>query len=79
MFGYCQFGKLGLGDNQNRNIPTQILNFKVKQQAAGANHTVIIYLENNIWTFGYNEYGQLGLGDNKNINKPTQILNLKAK
>ena len=26
-FGYNDYGQLGLGDNQNRNIPTQILEY----------------------------------------------------
>lgn len=44
-------GQLGLGDNEHRNIPIQIPNLKAKQIAAGANHTLIIDNENNIWFF----------------------------
>jgi alpha-tubulin suppressor-like RCC1 family protein len=72
-FGDNKSGQLGLGDNQDKNIPTQIPDFKAKQISAGSSHTVVIDLDYNIWTFGYNGSGQLGLGDTQNRNIPTQI------
>lgn len=79
VFGDNDFGELGLGDNENRNIPTQTPNLKAKQISAGTAHTVLIDLKDDVWSFGSNEYGQLGLGDNYNTNIPTQIPNLKSK
>lgn len=80
--GNNQFGELGLGNTQNRNKPTPIPNLnllgKAKQVSAGFYHTVIIDLENNVWTFGLNNAGQLGLGDMINSNIPTKIPNFKA-
>ena len=78
-FGYNQFGQLGLGDNEDRNLPTEIENFRVKEVSGGACHMVVIDMENNVWTFGCNGSGQLGLGDNQDTNVPTQISNLKVR
>jgi alpha-tubulin suppressor-like RCC1 family protein len=77
--GFNGNGQLGLGDNINRNVFTQILNLKAKQVSAGNKHTAAIDLNNDVWSFGSNENGQLGLGDNKDRNESTQIPNLKAK
>ena len=67
-----------MGNNQNRYVPTQIPNLKVKQASAGVFQTAILDLENNIRTFRFNNYGQLDLGDIENIYVPTQIHNIKA-
>ncbi len=75
VFGSNKYGQLGLGDNKNRNVPTQMLNQKAKQVSVGGESTAIIDLENNVWVFGGNYFGQLGLGDNQDRNIPTQILN----
>ena len=80
-FGRGESGQLGLGDDENRTSvtrPTKIPNFKARQVSAGGNHTVIIDLEDNVWTCGWNHFGQLGLGDNKHRKKPTQVPNIKA-
>ena len=37
-----KYGQLGLGDNENRNIPTQISNIKAKNISCGDYHTMII-------------------------------------
>ena len=47
-FGWNIYGKLGLGDNIDKSMLTQIPNLKAKEVSAGGNHTVIIDLENNI-------------------------------
>lgn len=72
------FGQLGLGDNKNRYIPTQIPHFKAKQVSAGDSHTLFIDLNDNVWSCGNNQYGQLGLGDNnpKNVSTPQMIPNI---
>jgi alpha-tubulin suppressor-like RCC1 family protein len=58
IFGCNEYWKLGLGDKKNINVPTQIVNFKVRQIYTGEDHTAMIDLEDNIWTFGDNKYGQ---------------------
>ena len=34
-FGYNEYGQLGLGDNQDRNIPTQIFKYQSKIVSCG--------------------------------------------
>jgi len=77
-FGRNNFGQLGLGDTQDRNVPT-LLTIKAKFAACGSSHTVIIDLDDNIWSFGENRKGTLGLGDNQDRNVPTQIQSIQAK
>jgi alpha-tubulin suppressor-like RCC1 family protein len=61
-------------------MPTRIPNLEALQVAAGGEHTVVLDLDNNIWTFGDNFSGQLGLGLNSSKQfVPTQISNFKAK
>jgi alpha-tubulin suppressor-like RCC1 family protein len=76
VFGGNEYGQLGLGDNQNRIIPTLLGNIKAKSISCGDSHTMIINLDNNVWSFGLNGYGQLGLGDNYDRNIPTILSNM---
>jgi len=85
-FGNNYSGQLGLGDTNNRLVPTKIssvegwtLKEKAKQIASGRSSSLIIDMNDNVWSFGNNQSGQLGLDDIENRNKPTQILNIKAK
>ena len=48
-------GELGLGDKQERIVPTQIPNLKAKQVLAGTNYTVIIDLNDNVWVTACSE------------------------
>lgn len=79
------FGQLGLGDSQNRHVPTQILNpnetgtFTAQFIACGKSHTILIDMENNVWAVGDNYFGQLGLGITGAKNIFTQIPNIKAR
>ncbi len=62
-FGSNHEGQLGLGDNgygTNRNIPTKINNIKAKFVSCGENHTVLIDMDNNVWSFGSNDNGPPG-------------------
>lgn len=77
-------GQLGLNYScdLNVNVPTRIKNInllvKARQISAGANHTIILDLNNNVWTCGLTMWGQLGLGDTQSnfVNVPTQIPNI---
>lgn len=77
--GYNNHGELGLGDNNDRNIPTLIPGIKGKYVSAGNSHSLIIDLDDNVWACGTNGIGQLGLGDNINRNIFTKIPNIKGK
>ena len=79
VFGHNHNEQLGLGDNQDRTGPTQILNLKAKQISCTGPYTGMIDLENNIWMWGTNNMGQLGLGNNQRRNTPTKIQNIKAR
>ena len=41
-FGRNRYGQLGLGDQENRSRPEQIIGLKVKVISAGGYHTVVI-------------------------------------
>jgi alpha-tubulin suppressor-like RCC1 family protein len=80
--GYNKYGQLGLGDIENRNVPVLMSwnpgnQNKVKDVKCGEYHTIILDLNNNIWSFGRNLNGQLGLGDTKSRIIPTQINTFK--
>jgi alpha-tubulin suppressor-like RCC1 family protein len=84
-FGSNEFGELGLGDNNNRNIPEQLfwnLESKAKSISCGQVHTVMIDINNYVWTFGAGNDGQLGLGNNIDNNFPQMLtrlhINIKA-
>jgi alpha-tubulin suppressor-like RCC1 family protein len=73
-WGLNSLGQLGLGDNIDRNIPTQVgtdTNWQSVSTKGG--HTLAIQYDGTLWSWGRNFYGQLGLGDNTNRNTPTQI------
>ena len=84
VFGYNEFGQLGLGHNDNQCTP-QILEleseseFKSKsdekpvQIACGGSHTILLMNSGRIFGFGSNKYGQLGLDNFDNQNKPLEL------
>ena len=78
-FGSNKDGQLGLGDNQDRSIPTQVPNFKAQQVSVGNYHSVAIDLEDNVWVTGSNDLGQLGLIGISNVNKFVWLPNFKAR
>ena len=86
VFGSNYAGKLGLGDKEDRLVPTLLPpkkfglpNVRGKLVSCGYDHTMIIDTNDNIWGMGYNGYGQLGLND-KNIRVlPTLLPDIKAK
>lgn len=86
-FGNNTLGQLSLGSANVLaiSVPTQIhsTNTETALNArtifCGSNYTMMIDLDNNIWSCGDNGSGQLGLGDTQNRNILTQIRNIKAK
>ena len=53
------------------NVPSNIVHF-----VCGANHSLFLDSEGNVFSVGYNEYGQLGLGHNTNQNELNKISNI---
>jgi alpha-tubulin suppressor-like RCC1 family protein len=62
--GYNYFGQLGLGDDNNRNIPTSV-KFKepIRMVSAGGLHSMFLSESGQLYTFG----------DNNNRNVPTLV------
>jgi alpha-tubulin suppressor-like RCC1 family protein len=74
--GLNSSGQLGLGDNTNRNIFTQVGTDNDWQLVTcGFIHTIALKTDGSLWSTGNNLYGQLGLGDNNNRNIFTKIGN----
>lgn len=76
VFGYNNDGQLGLGDTDDRNIPTK-LNFFDDYEIISVNCGFlysIIYTTKGLYVFGDNLKGQLGLGkDCVKITTPTKL------
>ena len=75
-FGSNRSGQLGLGDTDNKNVPTLVKvsnGSKVKTVGCGSGHTIIITKDGTLYSFGDNGYGQLGLGDNTPMNIPILV------
>jgi alpha-tubulin suppressor-like RCC1 family protein len=75
-FGY-NAGQLGLGDTDERNVPTLIPSLSnVKQVSCGQIHSLALLNDGTVYAFGINNAGQLGLGDTDDRNVPTLIPSL---
>ena len=73
--GYNGSGRLGTGDNINKNVFTKVAS-NVKMTAAGADHSLILKEDGTVWVTGANSYGQLGNGSTGgSINVFTKIDN----
>lgn len=68
VYGHNDKGQLGLGDVQDRNVPTQIPGFKAKQVSAGNDFTAVIDIQDNVWVCGLNAVTGLNIGDTQNRN-----------
>ena len=77
-FGRNDKGQLGLGDRNDRNVPTKLNssnydNKKIIQVSIGAAHSLILTEDGKIYSFGDNSTGQLGLGNVLGKIVPTKI------
>ena len=76
-FGSNNRGQLGLGDTEDRLVPTllrgELENKSVLQAAAGSVHTTFVTADGSVFAFGHNHYGQLGVGDEENRLVPTLL------
>jgi alpha-tubulin suppressor-like RCC1 family protein len=70
-------GRLGLGDNDDRNTFTAVPPLPdgkvAKQVVAGRYHTMILAEYGTVFACGYNYYGQLGMGHTNNVNTFTAV------
>ena len=65
--GFNNFGQLGHGDKNDRNIPQKVENIPPISSLSSSNsaryYFHIVDCEGRVWGCGNNENGQLGLGD----------------
>ena len=60
-WGENEFGQLGNGEKENREVPVYVNGLSdVVAIAGGLNHTVILRNDTTVWAWGNNAYGQLG-------------------
>lgn len=63
-FGYGEFGRLGLGDEDSALSPKQVVfpaGVHPIDVACGEQHTVVACRDGNVYSWGSNAFGQLGL------------------
>ena len=77
LWGYNQYGQLGLGDITYRSSPVQLgtlANWKQVSAGPAYSSTVAaIKTDGTLWMWGSNSSGQLGLGDFNDRSSPVQV------
>jgi alpha-tubulin suppressor-like RCC1 family protein len=76
VFGQNSYGELGIGDLDERHVPTKLSlfdNIDISQVAAGNEHTVVLTKSGQVYTFGFNGSGQLGHGNTKSYHLPRLV------
>jgi alpha-tubulin suppressor-like RCC1 family protein len=64
-WGRNDFGQLGVGDLERRDVPTRVLapgGDQWVRVGAGRDHTCAVRSDETLWCWGWNEDGQLGIG-----------------
>jgi alpha-tubulin suppressor-like RCC1 family protein len=75
VFGDNHWGQLGLGDYENRNVPTQLMIDKnIKHITYGWDHSIMYKESGDILVFGNNRRGQLGLSSYCSRDVPTLLV-----
>ncbi|KAJ3671634.1 hypothetical protein LUZ60_007713 [Juncus effusus] len=65
-WGWGRYGNLGLGDRDDRLLPTKVSStqgIKMVMVACGWRHTICVSCSGELYTYGWSKYGQLGHGD----------------
>lgn len=67
-------GQLGLGDTENRLVPTMVDDAAwLRVDASDFGHTCGIRQDDSLWCWGYNSNGQLGTGDTDHRLVPARV------
>lgn len=67
-------GRLGLGDNTGRTVPTRVgVAADWVAVSTGSGHGCGVRLDDSLWCWGRNTSGQLGVGDTTDRHKPTRV------
>ncbi|KAJ0013026.1 hypothetical protein NQD34_017360 [Periophthalmus magnuspinnatus] len=74
-WGEGDFGRLGHGDSQSRNVPTLVKDISsVGQVTCGSSHTIAVAQDGRtVWSFGGGDNGKLGHGDTNRVYRPKVI------
>ncbi|KAA8547038.1 hypothetical protein F0562_003467 [Nyssa sinensis] len=75
-WGRNQNGQLGLGTTEDSLVPQKIASFQgvsIKMVAAGAEHTVAVTEDGELYGWGWGRYGNLGLGDRNDRLIPQRV------
>jgi alpha-tubulin suppressor-like RCC1 family protein len=75
-------GQLGLGDNVNHNVFTEVTDLRDKNIvsiSAGRGHSIVLGKDGKVYAAGSNDNGELGLGNNINRNFFTEVTGLRDK
>ena len=76
-FGINNYGQLGLGDDENKNIPMLISKLdNIISVSAGIFASLALTNNGQVYAFGDNHYGQLGLEITGDIDIPKLIFKL---
>ncbi|KAJ8906880.1 hypothetical protein NDN08_003364 [Rhodosorus marinus] len=85
VFGYSQYGQVGLGDRVDVNAPSQVKIMKdahevhdVVQVACGRYHTIALTASGDVYTWGGGKNGRLGHGDEKIRTLPAKVVALTS-
>uniref|UniRef100_A0A3Q3XB61 HECT-type E3 ubiquitin transferase n=1 Tax=Mola mola TaxID=94237 RepID=A0A3Q3XB61_MOLML len=74
-WGEGDFGRLGHGDSNSRNIPTLVKDISnVGEVSCGSSHTIALSKDGRtVWSFGGGDNGKLGHGDTNRVYKPKMV------
>ncbi|XP_004503906.1 ultraviolet-B receptor UVR8-like isoform X2 [Cicer arietinum] len=75
-WGRNQNGELGIGTTKDSPVPQKLFTFEgihINMVAAGAEHSVAITEDGDLYGWGWGQYGNLGLGDTNNRSIPEKV------
>jgi len=72
-WGRNDFGQLGDGGNENKNVPSRVADRKWKSVSSGGYHTCAIDGDHNLWCWGRNDFGQIGDESFEKRNRPVIV------
>lgn len=80
-WGWNKFGQLGLGHNQDVNLPNEVKlpdSDKVRLVTSGWRHTMAVTVAGKFYSWGRGVNGQLGVGETMDQNVPTEVKELSG-
>jgi len=73
-WGFNGYGRLGLGDTDDRSSPTQVGALTDwATPAGGRNHALCVKTDGTLWAWGVGSYGVLGTGNTTYRSSPVQV------